>query len=259
MDKIVERVFERTVLIFLAGFVLLLLGITGGISIGGVQTSIINDNVWRVIISLLGFGMMILGVFIMLRENKQPKLSVNASVDTNTIFSEWDVKAFKKRLSSAKEIYMVSTANYNLLGEILEDLQDFVRKGGKIRAIYTDPDSQALEFAAERNTGHEKDIEILKQQYSLSIQVMREISKITPVKDNVQVKKIEYLHSTVITIVDRYLPTGTAYVTINGFEQYHTTRPCAVIQKEKSTQWFEFFDKNFENMWNSNLSKKVDL
>jgi hypothetical protein len=154
---------------------------------------------------------------------------------------------------------MVATANYNLLGEIYEDLEAFIKRGGIIRAIYTDPDSHALEFAVERNIGHEKDLEILKQQYSLSIQAMRDIFKIAPSKDNVQVKKIEYLHGTVITIVDRYLPSGTAYVTINGFEQYHTTRPCAIIQKEVSNQWFEFFTKNFENMWNSNLSKRVDL
>lgn len=261
VELIKEIINRLVVLVLLLGIILLLLGATGGFNIRGFSL-VLSGQLWQWIVSLVGIVLIILGAIFAWKDvygNSSPLISSKKS-DIN-ILDKWDVKKFQDRLSEAQELCMISVSNYHLLSELFDDLEKFIDKGGRIRCIYvkdSNDKSSALQMVAMRSVGVENDVNHLRSQYSQTIEAINKLADGAPSKENVTVKVVDYLHGTVITLVDRNLPTAVAYVTLNGFGHHFMARPSFIIEKEKSPELFKFHQEIFENMWNSPACEIVE-
>ncbi len=79
--QFIDKVFEKSTPIFLAGVLLLLLGAMGGVTIG--KTSLqINENIWRIFLSAIGFILTFMGVYFQLLEGRKVNpLNVEKSIN----------------------------------------------------------------------------------------------------------------------------------------------------------------------------------
>lgn len=254
---VLEKLLERTaLLIFLAGIILLVLGAAGGITIGSFSLNI-SEIIWRAVTSIVGVLLIGLGVVSFWKDTLKES---NPSVSLASLrLSKWDVNSFRERLSTATDICMISVSNYNLMSDLSKEWHEFLKRGGQLRCIYVKPQGVALEMAASRSTGVEKDIKHLKKQYSMTIEAARDIARSASQKNRVEVKAIDYLHGFVLTIVDPGLPNGVAYVTLQGYGHHYLARPSFILLKNQDEKWFSFLQEVFENMWFSEKCKLVEL
>jgi hypothetical protein len=176
-------------------------------------------------------------------------------------FSEWDASHLRQRLASASEVSMMVIANYDLMTNLAEEIEDFLRRGGQLRCILIKPGGKAVKMVAIRSidTDVESDPDHIRKQIRMSLDKMQAFAKSAPGSESVEVKTIDYLHSAVITMIDHHSPAGTMYVTLNGFGQYFTSRPSFILSKDKEAKWFKFFQEAFENMWRSPACESVKL
>ena len=270
--EIFEKLLERSILFFLSGIILLLLGATGGITIGGVALQL-SEIIWRIIISAVGSLFITLGIILILREER--KNTSNESKTNNfkgmsnkhnkedsstiNILNKWDVESFLARLATAKKICMLSVSNYSLIHTHFQEFESFMQKGGELQCIYMKPQEELLKLVALRSVGIESDPNHLLSQYSQTIAALQDFAQAAPKRRQVQAKEIGYMHGIVLTLIDDHLPTGVAYVTLNGFGHHYTSRPCLIIQQEKAGELFTFCKEIFENTWSSPESKVIEL
>ncbi len=137
--EFLDKLFERTSLVFISGLLLFLLGAMGGITIGTFSIQI-TEVVWRVIISLAGTSLIGFGLFFQWKESsEETKAQGNTSSNTSSSpirFVQWNIDDFVEKISTAKDIRMITVSNYDLVSGISEQLKNFLRQGGQIRCIY---------------------------------------------------------------------------------------------------------------------------
>lgn len=251
--QFIEKAFEKTTPIFLAGVLLLLFAAMDGLTIGK-NSFQINDNSWRIVIGLVGGILIIIAIYSQLKES--PDVNTSKSETTQTYdnlveIEKWEIEKFKQRLEQATDVRMIATSNYNLLSHTFVEFTDFIKKGGKMKCIYVKPESETLKFVASRNVYIESNVNHLQNQYNMTIDAIRDLSKHSTKNDSIQIKKTDYLHGAVLTLVDYHLPNGIAYVTLNGFGHHYLARPSIRISNEKHAEWFKFFVDTFEHLWDS--------
>jgi hypothetical protein len=254
---ILEKLLERTALVILfAGVILLVLGAAGGITVGAFSLKI-TEIIWRVSISVIGVSLVGLGSVSFWKDTLEGSDPITSKQTLH--LSEWDADSFRKRLAIAKNICMISVSNYNLISDLSEEWRNFLKRGGQLRCIYVKPQGGALELAASRSTGVERDIEHLRKQYNMTIEAISDIAQSASQKNRVEVKAIDYLHGSVLTILDPGLSNGVAYVTLQGYGHHYTVRPSFILLKKEDEKWFNFFQEVFENMWFSEECELVEL
>jgi len=148
-----------------------------------------------------------------------------------------------------------------LMTNLTKEIEDFLHRGGQLRCILIKPGGKAMKMVAIRSIGTdvESDPNHIQKQIRMSLEKMQAFAKSTAKSESVKIKTIDYLHSTVITMVDHHSPTGTMYVTLNGFGHHFTSRPSFILSKNKEVKWFKFFQETFENMWRSHTCESVKL
>ncbi len=150
---------------------------------------------------------------------------------------------------TARELSLLSIANYDFLQNNTEQLKDFLHRGGVIRSIYVKPNGEAIKIVAagghheatDRNPAH------IEDRIRLSLAKLKEIAaEVDPNK--IQVKFVDLVPSVVLTMVDHQYDNKIMFVTLNGFREPYERRPSFVL-KDQDRKWFTFYKNCFENMW----------
>ncbi len=189
----------------------------------------------------------------------EEKLGQIITVPTaQNFFRRWDEEPFRQRIRSAqKELCLCAVANHTFLARNLDEIGEFLIRGGKIRCILVDPKTPALNSASDRSSRYDKDPKILMAQINLSLQTLSELARQYP--NQVEVRLVNHYFSAIITMVDVPEKTGTMFVTLNGFEQSDFARPSMILTKTDSGEWFDFYQTSFENLWNWSKTKPYNL
>jgi len=178
-------------------------------------------------------------------------------------FFKWNDDNFNEKLDNSSEIKMISIANLPLLISNEDNYKKFISRGGKIKCICLKPNGNAIKMAAMQSFSYEKLVNenVIKEQISYNLNLLKNLSENTTHKDQIQVKLIDYLPPYILTILDQEYSHGTIIVTMNGFGHHYLSRPCFALyrndfsfNKEKSdseNNWYKFFVDTFENIWNS--------
>ena len=199
--------------------------------------------------------------FITIQQNKVQKdeaLDIEKPSAKN-FFQLWNPALFEEKLVNAKEVCMIATANENLIASINETLKEVIRRGGKIKCIYAKPESNAVAMSANQGYGPDRKIDTINIQIKSSLKTMQDIASVSTNNDSVQVKCIDHLFSSVISMIDHDKPDGTIFVTLNGFCHHFSKRPHFILSKKKDGEIYSFFQEIFENMWKADNCELLDL
>jgi len=179
----------------------------------------------------------------------EEKLGQITTVPTaQNFFRRWDEGLFQKRFQFAqKELSLCAVANQIFIDKNQGEITGFLARGGKIRCLLVDLKSPTLGAAAERNTGSDRDPKTLAAQIALSIRSLKALAQQYP--DQIEIRLMDHVPSAIITMVDPSERDGTLFITLNGFEQPHYTRPSMILNRADSGEWFDFYQASFEHMW----------
>jgi|GEM_PF-4219019 len=250
-----DKLIDSKTYIFFVGVLLLVLGSFGGVSIGSVNLPI-TDLTGRIGLSIIGIILILVGLYFLIFKGNDPVKNKTTSNASSDIFFKWTSEEFGKMLETAHDIRMISVSNSPLLHENDLKLQQFLSKGGQLRFIYTTPDGHAKKMVAMRAVSPENDEDYLRTQYKMAMMDLKHLTEHAG-KGTIQAKQVDYLNAFVLTLVDPQLQQGKAYITINGFGQKYTERPCMVLQK--GHVHFDFFVETFDNLWNSEYCTDIEM
>jgi len=173
-------------------------------------------------------------------------------------FKRWDDEPFRQRFKSArKEMCMCAVANHTFVALNLDEISEFLTRGGRIRCVLVDPKTSAINSAAERSGGYDKDPKMLAAQIDLSLKSLGELARQYP--NQIETRLMNHYPSAIITMLDASEKSGAMFVTLNGFEQPDYSRPSMVLNKADDGEWFEFYQTSFEHLWSWEKTKPYDL
>jgi len=223
----------------------------------GVDTSSAIIKVVLAVLALLAFGL--IGDR---HDSERLEKNINDLVkggSATSFFNEWDDAPFRKRIIGAKEVSLIAIANHVFISRNSEPLKKFIIRGGKLRCILVDPSSNAMKMACDLGTGYEKQIDHLAMQVDLSVQQFKDFIGLSTDPSKVQIKLIDHLPFAILTMIDHQTDNGIMYITLNGFEEPPSIRPSFILNKIENEKWFQFYQKSYENIWESYKCNPVDL
>ena len=174
-------------------------------------------------------------------------------------FSEWDETYFKQRLPTARDVSLLSVSISTFINSNVNGFSDFLARDGKLRCIMVEPHSDAMRMVMQREVGAGKQLSFLSTQVEQALQVFHELAENAPNLDQVQVKLINHVPAVVLTIVDGEADDGIMFVTLTGFGIPWTSRPYFTLHKQHDEKWFMFYYNSFNNMWNWEGGRTIDL
>jgi hypothetical protein len=171
----------------------------------------------------------------------------------------WRSAFAKERIGTAKEIWHQSVSSYASINDSSKELEIFVRRGGRLRCILTDPGGEALQYGIIRNIGQSALIGNLRTQFRDTQAVLEKIAGSASKGGGVSLKKIDFLPDPILTIVDPEQEEGVIFATLNGFGQTPAARPSFLLRQQRDAAWFSFYCDSFRKLWDHPLSKEVKL
>jgi hypothetical protein len=169
----------------------------------------------------------------------------------------WDNNVFKECLVKAKVICGVwSQGNYEFLHTNFSMLREFMAKGGKIKFVYVDPESNAFELATHRYFSEQDNKEKNKNaqlRFQLTLQTLKELAQVAPTPESIQIKFTCEIPSSTITLINHQTNTGMIFVTLHDYFS-SSIGPSFILDKSEE-QWFNAYASVFENLW-SKLSEQ---
>ncbi len=172
-------------------------------------------------------------------------------------FHEWNDATFNQYLISAKEINMLSISPYEFMTYNAEKLKELIKQGTTLKIIMLNPDGDSVKAASHIFYGAAQKDDYIPNQIRMTLQELQEIAN-DSVKSKIQVRLIDFVPPYVITqIVNQN--NSTIFVTINGINQPFSSRPSFRLQRNSDGKWFDFYQKSFENSWNSRGAKEFDI
>lgn len=181
------------------------------------------------------------------------------SSPARNFFSEWDETNFRQRLPTARDVSLLAVCNSQFVNSNVKGFSDFLARGGKLRCILVEPQSDAMKMVMQREVGAGKQPSFLSTQVELALQVFHELAENAPNLDQVQVKLINHIPAVILTIVDGEADDGIMFVTLTGFGIPWTSRPSFTLHKQPDEKWFMFYYNSFNNIWNWEGGRAIDL
>lgn len=171
----------------------------------------------------------------------------------------WKSSFAKERIGQAMQIWHQSMASYASMEDAKEALESFVKRGGLLRCILSDPAGRALERSAIRNLKETSSVQKLADDFEETRKLLASIARRATSKDAVVLKAIDFVPEPIVTLVDPLGPTGVAFVTLSGFRQPPNARPQFFLSKQQQQDWFEFYCRSFLELWDHSGAKTINL
>ncbi|MCB0167448.1 MAG: hypothetical protein KDI79_24675 [Anaerolineae bacterium] len=221
----------------------------------GVQTTSVLFNIVLAALAVLIYGMI---TDRHTSERIERKIEFLSQIRSGSeFFSEWSPDALKNLIIDAEEVCNLSAANYEFIRDFSENFYIFLQRGGKLRLILVGPDSYSANLAVASAASNRK-VENLKQRMILSMQQIKSLLEHTTDKSQIQIKVINYLPVSVITIVNPVALNSSIFVALNGFKIPGKKRPTFKLTKDDGN-WFNFYLLTFENLWSWEESRPLDI
>jgi hypothetical protein len=192
-------------------------------------------------------------------ENIGNSIDAIATSKSGGLTSElWDDAKGAKKIESATQVSCMAIAGYTYINANAQHFKRMLRRGGKARFLLVDPFGQAMTMAVARNFGAAKSMDHQVTLVRLSLEKLKEIvDEGNP--ERLEVKLIDYLPETVMTMIDDQSESGLIYVTFQGFNQPTAIRPSFILESSKDAKLFTFYRSSFDELWNWKASQTIDL
>ena len=171
----------------------------------------------------------------------------------------WRSPFAKERIGKAMQIWHQSMASYTSIRDAEKELEQFVRRGGHLWCILSDPAGAALERSSIRNLKETSSVQRLAEQFEETRKVLAEIARRATSKDAVVLKAIDFVPEPIVTLVDPQSPLGVAFVTLSGFRQAPAARPHFLLSRQQEEEWFNFYHASFWELWTHTGARTINL
>jgi 8-oxo-dGTP pyrophosphatase MutT (NUDIX family) len=257
MKDIVEKLFDRSsAMVFLVGVILLIIGASGGVTVGTSALKIGNPT-WQIVIGVIGFIMIVVGIIWIARdglsrtskpEKVSPKGNAVSKQTPSFFISNRELNIQQSFLDfieqSDKEMFVAGVA----LGFVTRHRATFekiLEKGATLRFLLLDPESPDVDIVAQMF-----DVDALKIRNDIEgalkdLEVLRNKSHDTDGKVDIRLMSREPAFS--FAISDPKTTHGCLSASLRIYGQSAITRPYFVLRV--SDEWFEVFVQSCENLW----------
>lgn len=164
----------------------------------------------------------------------------------------------KQRIRSAMRIWHQSMASYIEILNNEKELGIFVKGGGELWCVLSEPGGGALERSAIRNLEETSSVQRLTADFERTRRVLGKIAASAPRKDAVILKAIDFIPEPIVTIFDPMNHNGLAFVTLSGFRQAPSARPNFMLSRQEG-DWFTFYCESFLALWHHPGAKTINL
>ncbi len=171
----------------------------------------------------------------------------------------WRSPFAKERIGKATQIWHQSMASYASIQDAEKELELFVRSGGQLWCILSDPAGVGLERSVIRNLKETSSVQYLTDQFERTRKVLAKIAQKATAKDGVVLKVIDFVPEPIVTLVDPLTARGVAFVTLSGFRQAPGARPHFLLSRHQEEEWFEFYCKSFWELWTHPGAKTINV
>ncbi len=170
----------------------------------------------------------------------------------------WDDGKLAAKIESATQVSCMVIAGYTYINANAHCFKRMLSSGGKARFLLVDPFGQAMAMSVARNYGAAKSVDYQATLIRLSLEKLKEIAD-EGNSERLEVKLIDYLPETVMTMIDEQSEDGVIYVTFQGFNQPIATRPGFALKPSRETKLFTFYRSSYNDLWNWKASQTIDL
>lgn len=190
-------------------------------------------------------------------ESKLDNLTSETAV--SDIFQEWNNELFKTKVKTAREVNLLAVTNFSFIDQNIGELEEFVKRGGKLKCVLVKTKSNAMEMIVRQNVGADKNLDYMQIASKLSFERLAKLLAIATDPQNVQAKEIDHIPFAVITMIDPNEESGIMLVTLMGFHQPFRSRPSFVLYRRQDNHWFNFYKTSYENLWGAAVCQEVAL
>ncbi|MBU1683573.1 hypothetical protein KJ742_06555 [Patescibacteria group bacterium] len=145
----------------------------------------------------------------------------------------------------------ISGMGHTILLPILKQLvEENPKECPEIRLLLMNPSGNAVKVAALRSR---TDVKALRKTYKIHLKELDNLSNITNGKITYEI--LDYIPHCNIFGIDTNLPQGKIIVHFGSWRTSHAERPYIELMRNRDGKWFDYFEKQFNLMWNE--SKRV--
>jgi hypothetical protein len=160
----------------------------------------------------------------------------------------------------ATRVTFVSILNYRFLAANIETLAAFLKRGGELRQMMMDVNSNESMYSATiRSAGASNSEEHTRIQSQLTIDTLVELASDATAETPLIAKSIPFATAHVISRFEFDHSPGIIYVTPTGFLQKTELRPTFVIREDTDPVGYKYFSDYSDNFWTWSRSVKIDL
>lgn len=183
-------------------------------------------------------------------ERKLDRVISTYGLAAGQTFNYFKDEDYVDRIKKATKIHMICVANFRFIAANATDFTDFVSRGGELREILLDPESQtSVDMSAYRSEGASANPDFTRSQINMTIEKLKEIASHQKHEGQVKVRKTTYLTAVIFTWFEFKDEPGVMCLTMTAFQQPTAKRPTVLVNEDRDLLAYEFFKAYYENIW----------
>lgn len=163
-----------------------------------------------------------------------------------------DLTPLEDRLKGASRVSISGGSLVRLASEYKHTFEGLVAQGCHIRLLMVDPNHVATEQLHNSVVYEVIDVDEYRRQVRAAISGLGGLASTSGGKLDIRVSSFVPTYS--IVAIDRHDGSGTLQVELYPFKLPARDRPTLIIHKERDPRLHEFFSKQFDEMWGSDLT-----
>lgn len=173
---------------------------------------------------------------------------LNSEKTTNIILSQrhLDRLEFESLIASAKEEIMMSSFFMSIFS-LSKELENAILRDVKIRLLIADIEGKNFDALVTMLDGLNADNTRAKNKLASTLQFLLELYRNNKVKDNLEIRTIDYIFPSRVTMIDPSLENGQMYVHLSSYMNRNATEKNFRLTKEDS--YFDVYKQEFEMLW----------
>ncbi len=169
------------------------------------------------------------------------------AISSNMLYDVYP-DSYLSSLEKAKVLWITGTNLRRLVVDHEKLLKDFVKEGGKIRAILLSRNPCAINYAAQQDSGYDADSNNFLSTIKKAENVLNEL-KNSGKPNQVIIKRTDYPLPFGLDAVDiETEDKGIIYVRFYPFHTGDSDKPILVLKAHQS-KWYAFYKKQLEIQW----------
>lgn len=175
---------------------------------------------------------------------------------TNMFLSQkhLDRLEFEELIASANEEIMISSFFMSIFS-LSKEMENAIFRGVKIRLLIADIEGENFAALVTMLDGLNANITRAKNKLASTLQFLLELYRNDKVKDNLEIRTIDYVFPSRVTIIDPSLENGQMYVHLSSYKNRNATEKNFRLTKEDS--YFDVYKQEFEMLWED--AKPIDF